>query len=63
MWAIGDNPDADIVAAHRAGIGSILVLTGVADAATASQLSGESRPDHVAKDPVEVASLLGLNLS
>jgi 4-nitrophenyl phosphatase len=63
VWAIGDNPDADIVAAHRAGIGSILVLTGVADAAAASQLSGERRPDRVANDPAEVASLLGVKLS
>jgi glycerol-1-phosphatase len=56
--AIGDNPDADMVAAHRAGIRSILVLTGVADAALAATLSGERRPDHVAKGPSEVAGLL-----
>ena len=60
--AIGDNPDTDIVAAHRAGIASILVLTGVADAATAEALSGERRPDHVARDPAAVAALLGLSL-
>ena len=29
---IGDNPDADVVGAHRAGLAAILVLTGVADA-------------------------------
>jgi phosphoglycolate/pyridoxal phosphate phosphatase family enzyme len=56
--AIGDNPDADMVAAHRAGMRSILVLTGVADAALAATLEGERRPDHVAKDPGEVADLL-----
>lgn len=60
--AIGDNPDADIVAAHRAGIGSILVLTGVADAVTAAGLTGERRPDHIASDPFDVAQLLGLTL-
>jgi 4-nitrophenyl phosphatase len=60
--AIGDNPDADIVAAHRAGIRSILVLTGVADAATAESLRGERRPDHVARDPAAVAAVLGLSL-
>lgn len=61
--AIGDNPDADIVAAHRAGIASILVLTGVADAESAAELTGERRPDLIAAGPAEVASLLGLTLS
>ena len=61
--AIGDNPDADMVAAHRAGMSSILVLTGVADAELAANLDGERRPDHVARDPSEVAGLLGLELS
>lgn len=60
---IGDNPDADIVAAHRAGIASILVLTGVADAPTAERLEDERRPDWVAADPAAVAALLGLKLS
>jgi phosphoglycolate/pyridoxal phosphate phosphatase family enzyme len=61
--AIGDNPDADMVAAHRAGVRSILVLTGVADAALAASLDGERRPDHVARDPSEVAALLRRGLS
>lgn len=61
--AIGDNPDADVVAAHRAGIGSILVLTGVADAALAATLTGERRPDHIADDPGGVAALLGVAVS
>ena len=61
--AIGDNPDADVVAAHRAGIRSILVLTGVADAALAATLSGERLPDQVAADLAQVASYLGLTLS
>jgi 4-nitrophenyl phosphatase len=61
--AIGDNPDSDMVAAHRAGIASILVLTGIADAAAAATLSGERRPGRVARDPADVAELLGLTLS
>lgn len=61
--AIGDNPDADMVAAHRAGMQSILVLTGVADAALATTLDGERRPDQVARDPSEVAALLRRRLS
>ncbi len=61
--AIGDNPDADMVAAHRAGIGSILVLTGVTDAASVGALTDERRPDRVAADPSGVAALLGLTLS
>ncbi len=60
---IGDNPDADLVAARRAGIGSILVLTGVIDASGAEALSGERRPDRMAADPVEVARLLGVAIS
>jgi phosphoglycolate/pyridoxal phosphate phosphatase family enzyme len=61
--AIGDNPDADVVAARRAGIASILVLTGVVDAAAAASLEDERRPDAVAAGPDEVASLLGLPVS
>ena len=55
---IGDNPDADIVGARRAGCAAILVLTGVADSAAAAALSGERRPDAVAADPHEVRALL-----
>lgn len=55
---IGDNPDADIVGARRAGCASILVLTGVADAAMAATLTGERRPDEVAADPRAVLALL-----
>ena len=60
---IGDNPDADVPAARRAGIPVILVLTGVADAAAAATLDGEGRPDWVAAGPADVAALLGLTLS
>ena len=31
---VGDNPDADVAGAHRAGCAAILVLTGVADRGT-----------------------------
>jgi len=55
---VGDNPDADVAGAHRAGCASILVLTGVADAASAAGLAGERRPDAVATDPSEVRRLL-----
>lgn len=61
--AIGDNPDADMVAARRAHVRSILVLTGVADARLVDRLSGERLPDAVAHGPAEVAGLLGLALS
>jgi 4-nitrophenyl phosphatase len=60
---IGDNPDSDIVAANRAGIPSLLVLTGIADAQQAAGLDGERRPDWVVADPSEAAVLLGLSLS
>lgn len=60
---IGDNPDADIVGARRAGCASILVLTGVADAQSAEALTGERRPDAVAADPAAVIELLGSRLS
>lgn len=56
---IGDNPDADIVAARRAGIPSVLMLTGVADASVAAALSGERRPDFVVADANELGQLLG----
>jgi len=48
---IGDNPDSDIRAAHRAGIESVLVLTGVTAPAAVASLTGERAPDHVAAGP------------
>ncbi len=60
---IGDNPDADIVAASRAGLFSVLVLTGVATAEVAAGLSGERRPDVVVDGPPELGVLLGEWLS
>lgn len=55
---VGDNPEADVVGAHRAGCASILVLTGVADANAADALEGERLPDAVAAGPDEVRGLL-----
>lgn len=59
---IGDNPDSDIAGAHRAGIGSLLVLTGVTDADAAAQLDGDRRPDHVVATAVDAWPLLAARL-
>lgn len=55
---VGDNPDADVVGAHRAGCAAILVLTGVADAAVAMQLAGDRAPEAVVAGPHEIRALL-----
>jgi 4-nitrophenyl phosphatase len=60
---IGDNPDADVAGAHRAGCAAILVLTGVATPEAAAALEGERRPDAIAADPAEVRRLLEDRLS
>ncbi len=60
---VGDNPDADVAGAHRAGCAAILVLTGVADAEMAADLSGERAPDAVAADPDAVRTLLAERVS
>lgn len=60
---VGDNPDADVAGARRAGCAAILVLTGVADAARAAELSGELEPDAVATGPDEVRQLLEPRIS
>jgi HAD superfamily hydrolase (TIGR01450 family) len=60
---IGDNPDSDVLAARRAGVPVVLVLTGIADASLADSLEGERRPDWVVPGPPGVADLLGLALS
>ena len=57
---VGDNPAADIVAASRAGIPSVLVLTGVTDAAAATALEGERRPDVILSSAAELPDHLGL---
>jgi 4-nitrophenyl phosphatase len=61
--AVGDNPAADVVAARRAGIRSVLVLTGLTDQAAAEKLEGDQRPDFIATGPPDVARLLGLSQS
>jgi 4-nitrophenyl phosphatase len=55
---IGDNPDSDIAGAHRSGIESVLVLTGVTDADAAAGLNGARRPDHVVADPAAAWDLI-----
>jgi 4-nitrophenyl phosphatase len=60
---IGDNPDSDVVAARRAGIRVVLVLTGIADEGQLGALGGDREPDWVAADPSAAAALLGLSLS
>ena len=52
---IGDNADSDILAARRAGLFSVLVLTGVTDAARAASLPDDRRPDLVVDDPGALA--------
>ena len=60
---VGDNADADVAGAHRAGCAAILVLTGVTDAAAVGLLDGERAPDAVAAGPDEVRALLAPRLS
>lgn len=55
---VGDNPASDIAGARRSGCASILVLTGVADAAGAATLVDDAAPDAVADDPAAVRALL-----
>ena len=55
---IGDNPDSDIAGAHRSGIESVLVLTGVTGEQAVDGLTGEQRPDHVVADPAAAWELL-----
>lgn len=56
---VGDNPDADVIAANRAGIRCALVLTGVANASVAAALEGERRPYLVVRDPGDLAARFG----
>ncbi len=55
---VGDNPASDIVGARRAGCASILVLTGVADAAGVATLVDDAAPHAVADDPSAVRAIL-----
>ena len=60
---IGDNPDSDIRAAHRAGIESVLVLTGVTASDAVASLEADRAPDHVAADPAEAWELVEARIS
>ncbi len=60
---VGDNPDSDILAARRAGIRSVLVLTGVTSRAAAESLAEDRRPDLVASGPGELRELLAAAVS
>jgi HAD superfamily hydrolase (TIGR01450 family) len=60
---VGDNPQADVAGANRAGCASILVLTGVATSEDAEALSGELAPTAIADGPAEVWALLEPRLS
>ena len=55
---VGDNPASDVIGARRAGCAAILVLTGVADAASIAALDAEAVPHAVAADPAAVRVLL-----
>lgn len=55
---VGDNPDSDILAARRAGIRSVLVLTGVTQRTAAQSLADDRRPDAVVADPRELGARL-----
>ncbi|WP_422768661.1 HAD-IIA family hydrolase [Plantactinospora sp. WMMC1484] len=63
--AVGDRLDTDIEGAVRAGMASLLVLTGVAAAVDLLQAPPSARPDFVAHDlgglfdPAQVARLTG----
>jgi 4-nitrophenyl phosphatase len=60
---VGDNPASDVIGARRAGCSAILVLTGVADAASSDGLEAEAVPHAVAADPRAVRVLLELLVS
>jgi glycerol-1-phosphatase len=47
---IGDRLDTDILGAHRVGTDSLLVFTGVADAAEAVLAAPDQRPTYIADD-------------
>lgn len=57
-WMIGDRLDTDVLFAHRTGLKSALVLTGVAKAEDVPLIEEAHRPDIVCSDVYEAASLI-----
>ena len=55
---IGDGLRTDILAAHRVGARSVLLLTGVSSAEMAAALPPQERPTHISKDANELEGLL-----
>jgi ribonucleotide monophosphatase NagD (HAD superfamily) len=53
---VGDDPNADVAAARRAGLKGLLVLTGKVDAAAAA--ASGVRPDGVAGSLAEIVAAL-----
>ena len=57
---VGDRLDIDIRMANRAGLKSILVLTGIAEKADARRAPASDRPDLIVKSAAEVGRALGI---
>ncbi len=55
---VGDRLDTDIACAHRAGIGSVWVATGVVTREQAQSAQGEEQPDVLLDDLAELARWL-----
>ena len=55
---VGDRLDTDIACAHRAGIGSVWVATGVVTREVADKATGEEKPDVLLDDLSELIDLL-----
>ncbi|MDD2485423.1 MAG: HAD-IIA family hydrolase [bacterium] len=55
---IGDRVDTDIIGGNRAGVQTVLVLSGVTTADEAALLDGENRPDIIIKDLSELRNNL-----
>lgn len=51
---IGDRVDTDIVGGNRAGVKTVLVLSGITTAEEAAVLAGENLPDIIIKDISEL---------
>ena len=57
---VGDRLDTDIACAHRAGLGALLVLTGITKRDEAAAAQGEARPDAIFTDlPALCEAVLG----